>query len=98
MFKIGDRVVCIKQKEDFPVLVVGRHYIVYDVLNCCEQEIDIGLEIAKGYNCCVCAICDNIIDTSGKFFLEAKLFRKVEEQKEVQYVKQEIEIEEPILN
>lgn len=93
--KVGDRVICIKahSQSNCP-LIVGREYIVYGIQNCCHLVIDVGIISGYPVRCLKCG--DKTIDSV--WWLSAMLFRKVEEKREVNYVKLEIEIEEPILN
>ena len=94
--KVGDRVVCIKAHSmSICPLIVGREYIVYGVQNCCKTTIDIGITNECGT---YCTGCYSLLSSGGIWWLNSKLFRKVEEKIEVNYVKLEIEIEEPILN
>lgn len=98
--KIGDRVVCIDDSNtgyEKP-LIKGREYIIYNIKKCNVCGIvnyDIGHISSLDVDCS----CFNVISNAGcGWFFKSTRFRKVEEKKEVNYVKLEIKIEEPCLN
>lgn len=86
--------------EDSP-LVLGRHYIVYGVANCCGDDmVDVGLP-----NCLYgngCRRCGKLSLPPNARWCEASLFRKVSEstaEKVIEYTAEiKIEIPEPVLS
>lgn len=101
-FRVGDRVVCIKSSrfpnQAFSVvdLVKGREYIIYAIeKGHCGFIVDIGLSNYKIQK--ARCICGHVYNTHDRF-VNASRFRKVEEKKEIQYVKLEVKIEEPCLS
>jgi hypothetical protein len=96
-FKVGDRVVCIKEHPTMPELIVGREYIVYGINKCCVEAIDVGIFANSN---CLCSACKQPMSDEKVFFFNVNRFRKVEEQRnvEVQYVKVSVPVEEPCLN
>lgn len=97
MIKIGDRVVCIDNSGHVnPNLIKGREYIVYAIKECrCGiVSFEIGIITEKGV---ICSFCSSELANVGEpAWFASRRFRKVEEK--VNYVKLEIEIEEPIYN
>jgi len=98
-FKVGDEVVCVDGSifiNGTRPLIKGAHYIISDinVCICGMQSLFVGITNKFGTEC----VCNTLIDSNNKWFMASIKFRKVERKKEVQYVKQEIEIKEPILN
>lgn len=100
--KTGDRVVCIDAKVtdsngeiSYPLRLKGE-YIIQDVNLCvCGQvSFDVGLNIPSDYTSTFCT-CGKLTYGNTWFFRSTR-FRKVEEK--VNYVKLEIEVEEPCLN
>lgn len=96
MIKVGDRVVCIKAHSDGETTIKGREYIVYGkkICECGNVVLDIGFKLPSRSVGTRCA-CNKIF-TADIWWHRASCFRKVEER--TNYVKLEIEIEEPILN
>lgn len=93
--KTGDRVVCIDDSGKSSRLTKGKEYIIHNTSNCsCGQKIiDVG--ISNPFNVkCYCGECVSF--KGGVDWCSPKRFRKVEEK--VNYVKLEIEVEEPCLN
>lgn len=93
--KTGDRVKCVNKSddEDCP-LVVGRDYIVYSTKNCIhEKAVDVGFIADTGTECRMGCVFSKY---NGIWWFDERLFRKVEEK--VNYVKLEIQVEEPCLN
>lgn len=91
--QIGDRVVCIKAHSQ-GFLVVGREYIVYDIRSCnCEIVYNVGTHKYGSY-CDVCGV--TVSEVGEESFFSSALFAKVQEK--TNYVRIEIEIEEPCLN
>lgn len=102
-FKIGDRVKCIKAhpSSECP-LIVGREYIIYGISVCCKTNLDVGIQLPSivpvGYsiNTSNCSSCGFTHENHPVWWLASTRFVKVEEK--TNYVKLEIEIEEPIYN
>lgn len=94
--KTGDRVKCVKSHSTGLGSVNGLDYIVYNsrVCECGEQKLDIGMKIPESGQGTICRC--GLLTTSEVFWHSSRLFRKVEEK--VNYVKLEIEVEEPCLN
>lgn len=94
MIKVGDRVVCIKVHSSGETTIKGREYIVYgvDVCECGIVTLDTGFKSPTGRIMCDCWKTT----TTDIWWHDAECFRKVEER--TNYVKLEIEVEEPILN
>jgi hypothetical protein len=108
MFKVGDRVLCIddsghmmSQTHERSALRKGREYIIYGIIECTCGTIsfDIGLTLPSDSSDIMTCMCgrDRKIPERTWYAL-SKRFVKISEVKEVQYVKLEVEIEEPCLN
>lgn len=110
--KVGDRVLCINDTGhvmsmtgEHSGLKKGREYIVYGILvcpKCGEVTYDVGFTLPNEPNVTtdmVCFKCRTDIKQSGRvWYASSRRFVKVNEVKEVQYVKLEVKIEEPCLN
>lgn len=98
--KTGDRVKCVKSHSSGQGVVQGRDYIVYaqETCACGRRVIDVGIKFPTSVtgiiNYMICR-CGHLTSTHV-FWQDESLFRKVEEK--VNYVKLEIEVEEPCLN
>lgn len=100
MFKIGDRVRCIKAHSTNRKLIVGREYIIYDMktCNCGYLVFYVGLTSSNGTST-RCRGCNMYFDsTRDDAYFGSMLFEKAEEKTEYKVVKLEIEVEEPCLN
>jgi hypothetical protein len=103
--KVNDRVVYVDDVElpgyFRPPAIKGREYIVYGKITCkCGTvHFDIGL-ITTNQNDGdddYCANCHRItVPNTNSVFVESWRLRKIEEK--VNYVKLEVEVEEPCLN
>lgn len=94
MIKTGDRVICIDASNS-SVLIEGREYVAGEIETlCCEVVIEVGLYSTNDIRCNMCST--HVIDVGELAYFRLDRFRKVEEK--VNYVKQEIKLEEPILN
>lgn len=100
--KIGDRVLCINAKGKDSNLKEGREYIVYDILQCgCGViNLNVGTTFNYGISNTYCTTCGNDLSYDETDWNKIERFVKKEEQVryEVQYVKIEVDIEDPILN
>lgn len=93
--KTGDRVVCINDSGKSSRLTKGKQYIIQDskICSCGEEIIDVGISNPNNVKCyCGCRVSFS----GGIDWCSTSRFRKVEEK--VNYVKVEIQIEQPILN
>lgn len=99
MIKINDRVVCISKLPNHNT-IIGREYIVYgiNVCSCGKRSFDVGVPPKNGLSYTTCVICHNHLNEDVIQYIAEFRFRKIEEATTVNYVKLEVEIEEPILN
>lgn len=104
MFKIGDRVKCIKVGNITngpglnPPLVLNREYIIYDihVCKCGSVTLDVGLSTTMSNAKCV--KCSNKYKGQNVHWCHSSRFIKVQEKTEYKAVHSEIVVEEPVLN
>lgn len=103
--KIGDRVLCINDSghNQRPIIIKsslkkGREYIVYGIFKCLCGSISYDVGIVSHVYSSVCKSCSGSFEANGVWRCHSSRFVKAETRTEVNYVKVEIEIEEPILN
>ncbi len=104
---IGDIVICNDDSghETFQgtksSLKRGREYIIYQINECkCGKILyDVGITFPSNRYFTTCKDCKSDIDHgTGTWWCGARRFSKRETKSEVQYVKLEVKIEEPIMN
>lgn len=98
-FKVGDRVVCVDASGKPYSNLRTVKYIVNQVQVCVcgSVSIDVGLLHFAPLRITYCECGNELVGLDVDWCCPQR-FRKVEEKKEVNYVKLEIEIEEPCLN
>lgn len=104
MFKVGDRVKCIKvgrlngSQGTPPPLVLNREYIVYGIsqCNCGMLALDVGIATTNGLPTNGC--CGSYLPGNHVRWCNSKRFVKVQEKKEYIAVESNVEIENPVLS
>lgn len=92
MFKIGDRVKCIKN-QGIEKLILNREYIIYKIRDCFCGSISIDVGIQERFGNTICS-CGCVLFTDTIQWCDSKRFVKVQEKKEYIAVQSNIEVVE----